>query len=151
MKINRSAGCSSWVFALGACAALLAARDPRIVAAANLDGETYGKTPGDRVNVPLLFLVSEGNAVLAKKAYAPGEADYLAVVKGVSHPFFTDLLYLCRDVKQLICPADTACASAAEQLAGLVRCFFDVYVKQCAEKDLLSGMLKQPLFDSVSQ
>ncbi len=54
------------------------------------------------------------------------------LVHGISHPFLTDLLYLCRDIMAKAFPAETVDPSGAFVLADAVRIFMDANVRRRA-------------------
>ena len=86
----------------GAVSAMAMSEDPRVVAAANIDGTPYGDLPDRRLTRPFLLLQSDfaetghsdlfinGNGKLLAQSTAP---DLHYEIKGANHYSFTDVPY----------------------------------------------------------
>jgi dienelactone hydrolase len=89
----------------GAAVGLACAENSGISAGVNIDGVQYGGggflTPG----CPFSAICQE--PALIRAGYGAPVGNFLKV-KGVTHEFFTDLVFVASGVKQLLSPADTA-------------------------------------------
>lgn len=144
----------------GAAAAAALDRDPRVVAAANLDGTPYGDLPNHRLKGPFLVVMSDYAETHHSKAFLDGNGKLLAgatsgqryEIKRANHFSFTDApLFFSPPGRWLVAriiggergPADTQHAAAdivAAFLSGpLGLAPADVAVTAARYKDIVGG------------
>lgn len=111
--------------------------DPRVVAAANLEGNDYGPdSAAFEVDEPLLHVVGGYNEdILVANEFAPDDAPlYEVLVHGAFHSTFSDLIYLhafkADDAWKARHRYDLDPARALAITNDFLRAFFDRYLKE---------------------